>query len=87
MASRNHFRQELRAQIGEAIKRGDPNLVVADELHRAVGQYPGPQHRMRYCCEMMREEMKDGDRIVTQGPGESLMICYQLPHRTLSDRY
>jgi hypothetical protein len=59
MASRDHFQQELRAQIERAIKRGAEQLIVnSGELLVAVGGRPGLKHQMRYCCDVMREEMK-----------------------------
>jgi hypothetical protein len=42
MASRDHFQQELRAQIEKAIKRGAKQLIVnSGELLAAVGGRPG----------------------------------------------
>ena len=80
MASRDHFQQELRAQIERAIKRGAEQLVVnSDELLVAVGGRPGLKDQMRYCCDVMREEMKAGDVVVDDpenGEGAGLTICY-----------
>ena len=82
MASRDHFQQELRAQIERAIKRGAEQLVVnSDELLVAVGGRPGLKDQMRYCCDVMREEMKAGDVVVDDpenGEGAGLTICYFL---------
>jgi hypothetical protein len=81
MASRDHFQQELRAQIERAIKRGAEQLMVnSGELIVAVGGRPGLKDQMRYCCDVMREEMKAGD-VVVNGPengGAGLTICYFL---------
>ena len=80
MASRDHFQQELRAQIEKAIKRGAEQLIVnSGELLAAVGGRP--VHQMRYCCDVMREEMKAGDVVVDgseNGEGAALTICYFL---------
>jgi hypothetical protein len=82
MASRDHFQQELRAQIERAIKRGAEQLIVnSGELLVAVGGRPGLKHQMRYCCDVMREEMKAGDVVVDgpeNGEGAGLTICYFL---------
>jgi hypothetical protein len=78
MASRDHFQQELRAQIERAIKRGAEQLIVSSgELLVAVGGRPDPKHQMQYCCDVMREEMKAGDT----GKGAGLTICYLLSRR------
>jgi len=37
------------------------------------------EHQMRYCCDVMREEMKAGDVVVDDpesGEGAGLTICY-----------
>jgi len=85
MASRDHFQQELRAQIERAIKRGAEQLIVnsgeSGELLVAAGGRPGLKHQMRYCCDVMREEMKAGDVVVDgpeNGEGAGLTICYFL---------
>jgi 5-methylcytosine-specific restriction protein A len=83
MVSSDHFRQELSAQIDRAAKRGAEQVEInARELHRAVGGYPGPNHRMPSCCEVMQKEMKPGDVLVDaseQGKGAGLTIRYVLP--------
>ena len=82
MASRDHFQQELHAQIERAIERGAEQLIVnSGELLAAVGGRSGLTHQMRYCCDVMREEMKAGDVIVNgpeNGYGPSLTIRYLL---------
>ena len=82
MASRDHFQQELRAQIERAIKRGAEQLIVnSGELLVAVGGRPGLKNQVRYCCDVMREEMKAGDVVVDgpeNGEGTGLTICYFL---------
>jgi hypothetical protein len=81
MASRD-FQQELHAQIERAIARGAEQLVVnSGELLAAVGGRPVLKHQMRYCCDVMREEMKAGDAVVDgpeKGNGPSLTIRYLL---------
>lgn len=62
---------------------GDYVDVNAGELHRAVGGYPGKNHRMPVCCQVMYSCMKTGDKILPNGPpkgkGASLTIRYRLP--------
>jgi hypothetical protein len=85
MASRDHFQQELRAQIERAIQRGAEQLIVnSGELLVSVGGRPDPKYQMRYCCDVMREEMKAGDTVVDgseNGKGAGLTICYLLSGR------
>jgi len=59
--------------------------VISGGLHRRLGHYPGPDHRMPICCNVMKQCMQSGDFIISQPPkgqGASLTIRYQLP-RTL----
>src|ERR1700731_4062604 len=82
MPSFDHFRQELRAQFDRAGKRRAISIVVnSGELHRAVGGYPGPNERLQTCCEVMKEEMKSGDVIMSDlnCRGAALTIRYRLP--------
>ena len=76
-------RQELRRQWTRAQERGAPYIdIKAGELHRCVGAYPGPDHRMPACCAVLRSEMVGGDTVVQEPPkgqGASLTIRYQLP--------
>ena len=58
--------------------------LSASALHRRVGGYPGPDHRMPACCGAMRKAMKPGDNVVRgpeKGAGASLVIRYALPSR------
>ena len=56
--------------------------ISSGELHRIVGGYPGRNHRMPICCQVMRENMRPGDEILAQPPkglGASLRIRYHRP--------
>ena len=58
--------------------------INSGQLHRDVGGYPGPDHRMPVCCQVMRDAMRIGDEIVTvppKGNGASLTIRYRLPRQ------
>ena len=83
MPMRPDFERELSRQIDHAQSLGRPYLDVnSGELHRDVGGYPGRDHRMPVCCDVMTASMKASDRIVSQpekGRGASLTIRYQLP--------
>lgn len=56
--------------------------VRSGDLHRAVGWYPGPDHRMPACCGAMRAAMRVGDKVIRtppKGNGANLVIRYALP--------
>ena len=76
------FRDALKALFAKATKEGlDSVSVNSGLLHREVGGYPGTNHRMPICCEVMYQEMGKGDEIESRPPkgkGASLTICYTL---------
>jgi len=82
---------EFRAQLDKLLSAASKLEFVAVEvnagkLHRMVGGYPGPTHRMPMCCEAMRSRMTKADAIVTQPPrgnGASLTVRYRLPRSGL----
>jgi hypothetical protein len=81
--SRNEFRDKLDEQLVAAERTNGASVRIrAGDLHRAIGGYPGPRHRMPSCCAAMRAAMQAGDRIVQQPPkgdGASLIVEYQVP--------
>lgn len=83
MPTSEAFRAELEAQLVRAEARQMAFIeIISGELHRAVGGYPGPSHRMPACCAVMRAAMRGTDRIVhapPSGQGATLRIRYHLP--------
>ena len=77
------FRNTLRTALQGAGLQHLPFIDVnAGQLHRLVGNYPGPNHRMPICCTVMRGEMREHDVILHQplkGNGASLTIRYNFP--------
>lgn len=77
------FRQAIQRSLDEAQRQGREFLVVtAGDLHRQLGGYPGPDHRMPACCGALRSLMRDGDKWIDgpeKGNGASLTIRYHLP--------
>ena len=77
------FRAILLATLGEAERKGFRAVEVnAGDLHTELGGYPGRDHRMATCSNVMRGAMKEGDHVVSspdKGRGASLTIRYQLP--------
>ncbi len=80
------FRSALRRHLKNAERAGAKYIDInSGKLHREIGGYPGPSHRMPVCCEVMRGEMTIGDRIIAapkKGNGASLIITYRLPRRS-----
>ena len=63
-------------------KRLTAIIIKSGELHRLVGGYPGTNHRMPICCNVMRKNMLNGDEVLSEprsGEGASLTIKYQFP--------
>jgi 2-polyprenyl-6-hydroxyphenyl methylase / 3-demethylubiquinone-9 3-methyltransferase len=79
------FRVELLAQLRVAERMGQTMVDInAGQLHRELGGYPGPNHRLPVCCEVMHGEVGLGDAVIDsppKGKGASLTIRYQLPRR------
>ena len=83
MHDRDRFQSEL-ARVFEVV--GELGLSFIDlksgDLHRMVGGYPGADHRMPTCCDVMYDNMQQEDRILEKPPkgkGANLIIRYQLP--------
>ncbi len=83
MAESEEFRSRLESILRAATAHGRKCLDVnAGELRRAVGGYPGKNHRMPVCCSVMKQEMGPKDRILSEPPsghGASLTVRYMLP--------
>lgn len=79
--------EEFRMALCEVLAKADEFGFVAVDvnsgnLHRRVGGYPGQDHRMPICCDVMYAEMKTEDSIVSQpesGKGASVVVRYKLP--------
>jgi len=83
------FRDELYRIMDEAVREGSRYVDVnAGEIHKGLGGYPGPDHRVPVCCKVMKEAMASdyGDKVLQEPPssqGASLTIRYVLPRRDL----
>jgi len=79
------FQNALQEMLSFAEKEGKKHLaVVSGDLHRVVGGYPGPNHRMPICCNVMKKMMQLGDEILYEPPkgqGATLTIKYYLGAR------
>lgn len=87
MPTAEDFKLELHRMMLEAVKDGRRSVDInAGELHRRVGDYPGQNHRMPNCCQVMRQNLipEYGDAILEEPPsgqGASLTIRYVVPRQ------
>lgn len=84
MPTADDFVTELHRMMLRGIGSGTGAVDInAGELHRNVGDYPGRNHRMPLCCQVMRAEFNaDTDAIVEEPPsgeGATLTIRYAIP--------
>jgi len=85
MPTSEDFKLELHRMMLEAMKAGKEFIEInAGEVHRRVGGYPGRNHRMPVCCQVMRAglALDAGDAILEEPPsgqGANLTIRYALP--------
>jgi hypothetical protein len=79
------FEQEVRRRWAEAEVTGHVSVDVrSGDVHKSLGGYPGPNHRIPDCCQVMKRLMKAGDSIIKQpksGQGASLAISFALPRK------
>ena len=63
--TREDFQRCLDAILDIGRDNDMPSMVVqSGKLHRIAGGYPGKNHRMPVCCAVMRNKMKEGDKIL-----------------------
>lgn len=83
MPDHHDFQEKLLRIFRESQKGRNHYIDVnSGDLHRSVGGYPGRNHRMPLCCDVMKKSMESGDRILEEPPkgrGASLTIRYKLP--------
>lgn len=83
MPDKADFQRVLDSMLREMDeKHKSEYIVTAGDVHRMAGGYPGPDHRMPLCAEVMKATMKPGDKIIVEPPGgagATLAIRYKLP--------
>ena len=53
--------------------------LTSGDVHRTVGGYPGPNHRMPQCCSVMYQRMSGDDKVICAPPkrkGATVTIRY-----------
>lgn len=83
MPNKDEFIDALNSELRAAINRGINSIdITSGDLHRKVGGYPGKNHNMPGCCDVMRKMMGPRDIVVSEpekGKGASLVIRYFIP--------
>jgi len=85
MPTSEDFKTELYRMMNKALFEGKTTAEInAGDLHRRVGGYPGPNHRIPVCCVVMLAAFAPaaGDVILEEplsGQGANLTIRYVLP--------
>lgn len=79
----NEFRLALDDIFRTSWRNGaDDVVIVSGDLHRKLGGYPGANHQLPTCCDVMRGAMQSGDQVVEETPGgkgATLRIRYKIP--------
>jgi hypothetical protein len=83
MPTEQDFRTEVRGLMWEAQTASASFVDInSGQVHRAVGGYPGPNHRMPVCLQVMKADIRAGDKVLPpNGQGATLTIRYKLPRR------
>jgi hypothetical protein len=78
MVSTDHFRQELRAQLGRAATQGRIDVLInSGELCRSITRGSSGSAS---CCDAMQEEFKLGDTLlIDRTHGAGMTVRYLLP--------
>ena len=75
--------REIARRLRDCEDRRESELILTSgQLHRDLGGYPGPHHRMPMVCEQMRRAMGPDDEILEsprKGNGATLRVRYRLP--------
>jgi len=83
MPTKEDFQVELRTRLRKAEATGAKAIKVDSRvLHMALGGYPGHNHQMSSCHQVMREEMRPGDEMLQDPPwgrGATMITRYLLP--------
>ena len=76
------FREEIRKILKTETDKGSKYVdITSGDLHRKVGGYPGKNHSMPTCCDVMKSLMKSKDEVLQsppKGKGATLTIRYYL---------
>ena len=82
--TKEDFKRVIKKAKMRAAANGEKHIHIhAKDIHIEIGHYPGPNHRMKTCCDAMYDSMNtsNGDAVVSapkSGNGASLIILYNL---------
>ena len=79
---REDFQRGLDRMREDARNCGETSIVITSgDLHRRVGGYPGSDHRMPTCCDVMEKNMKGSDKVLPNALkryGASFKVRYNI---------
>jgi cobalamin biosynthesis protein CbiD len=80
MVSADHYRQELRSQMGRATSHGATEILInGGELCRTLGEGITATDA---CTKAMRAELKPGDTVIIEaGEGVGMTVRYRFPRK------
>ncbi|MCX6979749.1 MAG: HNH endonuclease [Verrucomicrobia bacterium] len=80
--TREQFREAILERFRQSFEQGLTSITIrSGDLHRELGDFPGPDQRMPMLCDEMRELRRSGDEVLESPPsgqGATLMIRYAL---------
>lgn len=74
------FRDQIELQLDHARMTGKASLTLsAGDIHRAVGGYPGADHRMPQCCAALRQLAEERGAALVKSPpkGNGASLTYR----------
>ena len=76
-----NFRELIKFILDQNIRLKNECVdIKSGDIHKLLGGHPGPNHRMRSCCEVMYDFAKEYKHKVLYSPkkgfGASLVIRY-----------
>lgn len=74
-------REKFQIYVNSALENMKSEYIdlTSGAVHRATGGYPGTNHRMPVCCDVMYAAMRGDDKVLSappKGKGASLSIRY-----------
>ena len=81
------FKKAIEKAKMNAANKGEKQIEIqAKDIHKELGHYPGPNHRMSTCCDAMYASMNNskGDTVIDapkKGKGANLKIQLKVPPR------
>lgn len=80
--NKNAFLLELESQLKKAQEEGESSVIInAGNLHRSVGGYPGPSHRMPSCVSVMRSLIDEYNGEIIDSPESGMGARFTVEYK------